>query len=124
MSNAIDAHLTDEVINAAFENTNFGRDDYRTILALTSFAATARGLRPQSLTSGVMPMACNPPCHFWNVATMKRPAPSMKAAKVHSRSGAQIARTATAGLSVRFMTQKTARYASGFAMSKVVQHDN
>lgn len=35
MSNAIDAHLTDEVINAAFENTNFGRDDFRTILAET-----------------------------------------------------------------------------------------
>lgn len=35
MSNAIDAHLTDEVINAAFTNTNFGRDDFRTILAET-----------------------------------------------------------------------------------------
>lgn len=35
MSNAIDAHLTDEVINSAFENTNFGRDDFRTILAET-----------------------------------------------------------------------------------------
>lgn len=35
MSNAIDAHLTDEVINAAFKNTNFGRDDFRTILAET-----------------------------------------------------------------------------------------
>ncbi|EPG8391730.1 MULTISPECIES: hypothetical protein [Klebsiella pneumoniae complex] len=35
MSHAIDAHLTDEVINAAFENTNFGRDDFRTILAET-----------------------------------------------------------------------------------------
>lgn len=35
MSNAIDAHLTDEVINAAFENTNFGRTDFRTILAET-----------------------------------------------------------------------------------------
>lgn len=35
MSNAIDAHLTDEVINAAFENTNFGRNDFRTILAET-----------------------------------------------------------------------------------------
>ncbi|WP_256779345.1 hypothetical protein [Klebsiella pneumoniae] len=35
MSNAIDAHLTDEVINASFENTNFGRDDFRTILAET-----------------------------------------------------------------------------------------
>lgn len=35
MSNAIDAHLTDEVINAAFENTNFGRDDFRTILVET-----------------------------------------------------------------------------------------
>lgn len=35
MSHAIDAHLTDEVISAAFENTNFGRDDFRTILAET-----------------------------------------------------------------------------------------
>lgn len=35
MSNSIDAHLTDEVINAAFRNTNFGRDDFRTILAET-----------------------------------------------------------------------------------------
>ena len=35
MSNAIDAHLTDEVINSAFGNTNFGRDDFRTILAET-----------------------------------------------------------------------------------------
>lgn len=35
MSNSIDAHLTDEVINAAFEHTNFGRDDFRTILAET-----------------------------------------------------------------------------------------
>jgi hypothetical protein len=35
MSHAIDAHLTDEVINAAFGNTNFGRDDFRTILAET-----------------------------------------------------------------------------------------
>lgn len=35
MSKAIDAHLTDEVINAAFENTNFGRTDFRTILAET-----------------------------------------------------------------------------------------
>lgn len=35
MSHAIDAYLTDEVINAAFENTNFGRDDFRTILAET-----------------------------------------------------------------------------------------
>ncbi len=35
MSNSIDAHLTDEVINAAFENTNFGRTDFRTILAET-----------------------------------------------------------------------------------------
>ena len=35
MSNAIDAHLTDEVINAALKNTNFGRDDFRTILAET-----------------------------------------------------------------------------------------
>lgn len=35
MSHAIDAHLTDEVINAAFENTYFGRDDFRTILAET-----------------------------------------------------------------------------------------
>ncbi|EQA1140084.1 hypothetical protein AT534_003826 [Escherichia coli] len=35
MSNAIDAYLTDEVINAAFENTNFGRTDFRTILAET-----------------------------------------------------------------------------------------
>lgn len=35
MSNAIDSHLTDEVINAAFENTNFGRTDFRTILAET-----------------------------------------------------------------------------------------
>ncbi|HFI9533471.1 TPA: hypothetical protein ACGSV4_002214 [Escherichia coli] len=35
MSNSIDAHLTDEVINAAFENANFGRTDFRTILAET-----------------------------------------------------------------------------------------
>lgn len=35
MSNSIDAHLTDEVINAAFGNTNFGREDFRTILAET-----------------------------------------------------------------------------------------
>lgn len=35
MSIAIDAHLTDEVINAAFENTNFGRTDFSTILAET-----------------------------------------------------------------------------------------
>lgn len=35
MSNSIDAHLTDEVINAAFVNTNFGRTDFRTILAET-----------------------------------------------------------------------------------------
>ncbi|UGB01838.1 MULTISPECIES: hypothetical protein [unclassified Leclercia] len=35
MSNAIVANLTDEVINAAFKNTNFGRDDFRTILAET-----------------------------------------------------------------------------------------
>ncbi len=35
MSGSIDAHLTDEVINAAFENTNFGRTDFRTILAET-----------------------------------------------------------------------------------------
>lgn len=35
MRNAIDAHLTDEVINAAFENTNIGRTDFRTILAET-----------------------------------------------------------------------------------------
>ena len=31
----IDAHLTDEVINQAFERTNFGRTDFRTILAET-----------------------------------------------------------------------------------------
>ena len=35
MSNAIDAHLSDEVISAAFKNTNFGRNDFRTILAET-----------------------------------------------------------------------------------------
>lgn len=35
MHQAIDAHLTDEVINGAFSNTNFGRDDFRTILAET-----------------------------------------------------------------------------------------
>lgn len=35
MSIAIDSQLTDEVINAAFENTNFGRTDFRTILAET-----------------------------------------------------------------------------------------
>ena len=35
MSGAIDAHLTDEVINAAFEGANFGRTDFRTILAET-----------------------------------------------------------------------------------------
>ncbi|WFF17808.1 hypothetical protein P5P93_24560 [Klebsiella pneumoniae] len=41
MSHAIDAHLTDEVINAAFENTNFGRDDFRTILAETAMKRAA-----------------------------------------------------------------------------------
>lgn len=35
MSNSPDAHLTDEVIIAAFGNSNFGRTDYRTILAET-----------------------------------------------------------------------------------------
>ena len=35
MSKSIDAHLTDEVINTEFANTNFGRDDFRTILAET-----------------------------------------------------------------------------------------
>lgn len=35
MSNAPDAHLTDEVIVAAFGGCNFGRTDYRTILAET-----------------------------------------------------------------------------------------
>jgi len=35
MSGSIDEQLTDEVINAAFENTNFGRTDFRTILAET-----------------------------------------------------------------------------------------
>ena len=31
----IDAHLTDEIINLAFAGTNFGRTDFRTILAET-----------------------------------------------------------------------------------------
>nr|WP_318380018.1 hypothetical protein [uncultured Enterobacter sp.]DAI87011.1 MAG TPA: hypothetical protein [Caudoviricetes sp.] len=35
MSIAIDSPLTDEAIEAAFENTNFGRHDFRTILAET-----------------------------------------------------------------------------------------
>lgn len=35
MTIVCDKHLTDEVIAKAFENTNFGRDDYRTILAET-----------------------------------------------------------------------------------------
>lgn len=35
MAIVCDKHLTDEVIAKAFENTNFGRDDYRTILAET-----------------------------------------------------------------------------------------
>ncbi|MFZ4998725.1 hypothetical protein ACOY5P_04935 [Enterobacter asburiae] len=35
MSKAIDAHLTDEVIKAAFENTKFGHTDFHTILAET-----------------------------------------------------------------------------------------
>ena len=35
MNNAIVANLTDEVISVAFENTNFGRTDFRTILAET-----------------------------------------------------------------------------------------
>jgi len=35
MAIVCDKHLTDEVIARAFENTNFGRDDYRTILAET-----------------------------------------------------------------------------------------
>lgn len=30
-----DSHLTDEVVNAAFDGTNFGRTDFRTILAET-----------------------------------------------------------------------------------------
>lgn len=30
-----DSHLTDEVVNAVFEGTNFGRTDFRTILAET-----------------------------------------------------------------------------------------
>lgn len=30
-----DSHLTDAVVNEAFEGTNFGRTDYRTILAET-----------------------------------------------------------------------------------------
>ena len=29
-----DSHLTDEVVNAAFEGTNFGRTDFRTILEI------------------------------------------------------------------------------------------
>lgn len=35
MSIIDDSHLTDEVVNSAFEGTNFGRDDFRTILAET-----------------------------------------------------------------------------------------
>ncbi|WP_439412810.1 hypothetical protein [Enterobacter ludwigii] len=35
MSTVDDSHLTDEVVNSAFENTNFGRNDFRTILAET-----------------------------------------------------------------------------------------
>lgn len=35
MAIVCDKHLTDEVIAKAFENTNFGRDDFRTILAET-----------------------------------------------------------------------------------------
>lgn len=35
MAIVCDKHLTDEVIAKEFENTNFGRDDYRTILAET-----------------------------------------------------------------------------------------
>lgn len=35
MSIIDDSHLTDEVISAAFKGTNFGREDFRTILAET-----------------------------------------------------------------------------------------
>ncbi|WP_248004895.1 hypothetical protein [Serratia surfactantfaciens] len=35
MSIVNDSHLTDELINKAFEGTNFGRTDFRTILAET-----------------------------------------------------------------------------------------
>lgn len=35
MSIVDDSHLTDEAVNAAFEGTNFGRTDFRTILAET-----------------------------------------------------------------------------------------
>ena len=35
MSIVDDSHLTDEMINAAFEGANFGREDFRTILAET-----------------------------------------------------------------------------------------
>lgn len=35
MSIIDDSHLTDDVINSAFEGANFGRDDFRTILAET-----------------------------------------------------------------------------------------
>ena len=35
MSIIDDSHLTDEVVKSAFEGTNFGRDDFRTILAET-----------------------------------------------------------------------------------------
>lgn len=35
MSIVDDSHLTDEVVNAAFDGTNFGRTDFRTILAET-----------------------------------------------------------------------------------------
>ncbi|EPY5074977.1 hypothetical protein ACXDP0_002063 [Klebsiella variicola] len=35
MSIVDDSHLTDEVVNEAFKGTNFGRDDFRTILAET-----------------------------------------------------------------------------------------
>lgn len=35
MSIVDDSHLTDEVVNKAFEGTNFGRTDLRTILAET-----------------------------------------------------------------------------------------
>lgn len=41
MSRAIDAHLTDEVINEAFEGSSFGRTDFRTILAETVMKRSA-----------------------------------------------------------------------------------
>ncbi|WP_456197170.1 hypothetical protein [Edwardsiella tarda] len=41
MSIVDDSHLTDSVINKAFEGTNFGRTDFRTILAETVLKRSA-----------------------------------------------------------------------------------